>query len=173
MSPSRRQHKSKAKQAPIILANWGRRFIAWFIDYLLINTMLAYFGLEGLESKLLPAILLPSLPGLDVSIWSPMSIIVFFLYWTFIEWYFGRSIGQLLLNVRLTDVNGSNPSLKASAIQSAGKSLLLPIDILAGCVYRPSRQRRQRLSNWLSNTVIVFIGTPNNTLEQDEYSKER
>jgi len=173
LSGSRRHRKEKIERPTVILANWGRRFIAWFIDYLLINTMLAYFGLEAIESKLLPAILLPTLPGLDVSLWSPISILIFFLYWTITEWYFGRSIGQLLLNVRLVDVSGSNPRLKAVAIQSAGKSLLLPLDCLLGLIYRPSRERRQRLSNWLSNTVVIFIGKPSRTLSKDGYTKER
>jgi hypothetical protein len=33
--------------AEIVLANWGRRFIAWFVDYLLIVLLLGYFQLEG------------------------------------------------------------------------------------------------------------------------------
>jgi len=173
LSGPQRHRKEKIKHPSVVLANWGRRFIAWFIDYLLINTMLAYFGLEAIESKLLPAILLPNLPGLDVSIWSPMSIVIFFLYWTVTEWYFGRSIGQLLLNVRLVDASGSNPTLKAVAIQSAGKSVLLPLDCLLGLIYSPSRQHRQRLSNWLSKTVVIFIGTPSETLNKDGYEKER
>ena len=171
MSGLTRNRKERIKQ-PVVLANWGRRAIAWFIDYLLINTMLAYFGVEAVESKLLPGILLPNLPGLNISLWSPMSIMAFFLYWTLTEWYFGRSIGQLLLNVRLVGVNGTNPRLKAVAIQSVGKSLFLPLDCLLGFVYRPSRERRQRLSNWFSNTVISFIGTPKQTLNKDGYVKE-
>ena len=172
MSGPRRHRKGEVHQSPIVLANWGRRFIAWLIDYLFINIMLAYFGLESLESKLLPAVLLPHLPELCISIWSPLSIIVFFLYWTLTEWYFGRSIGQLLLNLRLVDDNGRDPTLRATAIQSLGKSLFLPVDCLAGWMLRPSRKRRQRFFNWLSNTLIVFIGTPHGTLEQGKFSKE-
>ena len=111
---------SKTPSEPIILANWGRRFIAWFIDYLFINIMLAYFGLQEYETKSLPSFLLPSL-------WSPLSILVLFLYWTLSEWYFGRSIGQLLLNLRLADLNGNGVSLAASAIQSIGKAIDFPL----------------------------------------------
>jgi hypothetical protein len=162
----------KPQAEPIILANWGRRFIAWMIDYLIINIMVAYFRLEDLETKLLPPFLLPRLPGFDVSIWSPLSIFIFFLYWTFSEWYFGRSIGQLLLNLRLTNPEGKNASLRASAIQSIGKSMLLPLDCLIGWMYRPCRKSRQRLFNKLSNTIVIYLGKPMQTIKQGEYARE-
>jgi hypothetical protein len=157
---------------PIVLANWGRRFIAWFVDYLIINVLLAYLNIEELETLLLPSPLLPRLPGFDVSIWSPLSVLVFFLYWTFSEWYFGRSIGQLLLNLRLVDSKGRGVSLKASAIQSVGKSLLLPFDCLIGWIYRPCKQMRQRFFNKLSNTIVIFIGKPTQVMRQGECEKE-
>jgi len=145
------------------------------IDYIIINVMLAYFRLEDLETKLLPAFLLPRLPGFDVSIWSPLSILILFLYWTFSEWYFGRSIGQLLLNIRLADTKGGNASLVASAIQSVGKSVsfpLLPLDCLIGWVYPPCRKLRQRFFNKLSNTIVIYLGKPMRTVNQGEYTKE-
>jgi uncharacterized RDD family membrane protein YckC len=166
---------SKPQSEPIILANWGRRFIAWFIDYLLINVMLAYVGLESFETKVLPAFLLPQLPGFNISIWSPLSILVFFLYWTLTEWYFGRSIGQLLLNLRLTNLKGEGVSLPASAIQSIGKAIafpVLPLDCLIGWAYAPCRKARQRFFNKLSNTIVIYLGKPMHTLTQETYHKE-
>jgi hypothetical protein len=162
----------KASPSSIVLANWGRRFIAWFIDYLFINVMLAYIGLEEIESRVVPAVLLPRLPGFNISVWSPISVIIFFLYWSFSEWYFGRSIGQLLLNVRLATLPGGRPSLKASMVQSVGKSLLLPLDCLVGWLYQPCHERRQRLFNNLSNTIVIFVGTPNQTRKQGKYELE-
>jgi uncharacterized RDD family membrane protein YckC len=160
------------KPNQIVLANWGRRFIAWFVDYAIINVLLAYFGIEQVEASFVPSILLPRLPGSDISIWSPMSVLVFFLYWTFSEWYFGRSIGQLLLNLRLVDSKGKSASLRASAIQSFGKSLLLPFDCLAGWVYEPFRQKRQRFFNGLSNTIVIFIGKPAGALKKGRFERE-
>jgi len=163
---------SSAQADNLILANWGRRTIAWIIDYLIINIMLAYFGLEYVESQIIPAFLMPSLPGFGISIWSPLSILVFFLYWTLSEWYFGRSIGQLLLNLRLVDANGVQASFKSAAVQSIGKSLLLPLDCLIGWVYMPSRRLRQRFFNRLSHTVIVYVGKPMRTQAKDGYLRE-
>ncbi len=164
--------KKTKTASPIILANWGRRFIAWFVDYLIINVMLAYAQLEQFESKLMPSLLIPRLPGIDLSIWSPLSIVIFFLYWTLSEWYFGRSIGQLLLNIRLVDQQGRGASLKAVVIQSVGKSLLLPFDCLIGWLHRPCRELRQRFFNRLSNTIVIYVGTPDRIIRQGEYIKE-
>ena len=160
---------------PIVLANWGRRFLAWFIDYLFVNVILAYVGLESFETKVLPAFLLPQLPGFNISVWSPLSILVFFVYWTLSEWYFGRSIGQLLLNLRLTDLNGKGVSLSASAIQSIGKSIafpILPLDCLVGWTYPPCRKARQRFFNKLSNTIVIYLGKPMHSLKEDRYERE-
>lgn len=158
--------------SPIVLANWGRRFIAWFVDYIIINVLLAYFGVEQVETSLVPSSLLPRLPGFNISIWSPFSVLAFFLYWTFSEWYFGRSIGQLLLNVRLVDSHGQSASLKASAIQSIGKSLFLPFDCLVGWSYEPSRRMRQRFFSRLSNTIVIFVGNPRRIIKEGKYVKE-
>jgi len=160
---------------PIVLANWGRRFLAWFIDYLFINVMLAYVGLESFETRVLPAFLLPQLPGFNISVWSPLSILVFFVYWTLSEWYFGRSIGQLLLNLRLTDLNGKGVSLASSAIQSIGKSIafpILPLDCLVAWTYPPCRKARQRFFNKLSNTIVIYVGKPMRSLKEGRYERE-
>lgn len=142
------------------------------MDYLIINVMLAYFRLEDIESRIMPAMLLPSISGVGISIWSPLSVLVFFLYWALAEWYFGRSIGQLLLNLQLADLQGRRPSLGASAIQSLGKSLLLPLDCLIGWLYRPFRENRQRLFNGLSNTIVIFVGKPTRSTKRKAYAKE-
>ena len=162
----------KPRPSPIVLANWGRRVIAWLIDYIIINVMLAYFRVETIESQFVPAILLPRLPGFDISIWSPLSVLSFFLYWTLSEWYFGRSIGQLLLNIRLANMHGKRPSLASSAIQSLGKSLLLPLDCLIGWTYPTCRKSRQRLFNNLSNTIVIYIGKPMHTMQQGDFMRE-
>ena len=173
----------KTKRESLVLANWGRRFIAWFVDYLILHVMIAYFGLEQIETRLIPQWLMPNLPGFpqwllpnlpefDISIWSPLSVLVFFIYWTFSEWYFGRSIGGLLLNLRLVGARGGGVSLKGSALQSFGKSLLLPLDCLIGWAYLSSRERRQRFFNRVSNTIVIYIGKPNRVIKQGEYGKE-
>jgi uncharacterized RDD family membrane protein YckC len=172
LSKSKQLSRAKTGSSTIVLANWGRRLVAWFIDYLIINLILGYLGLEEVESLLIPASLLPRLPGFDISLWSPLSILIFFLYWTLSEWYLGRSIGQLLLNIRLVDIHGRNPPIKAVAIQSIGKSFLLPLDCLIGWLYKPCRERRQRFFNKLSNTIVIFIGKSTRITKHGDYFME-
>jgi len=164
---------AKNDKPPIVLANWGRRAIAWFVDYIIIILMLGYFQLETLETRIIPAVFLPNAPGTDISIWSPLTILIFVLYFTLSEWYFGRSIGQLLLNVRVVDVQGDPVSLRASAIQSVGKSnpLLLLFDCLIGELCKPTRERRQRFFNRISNTIVIFIGSTR-TIQKASYARE-
>jgi len=172
LSKSKQLSRAKTLSSTTVLANWGRRLVAWFIDYLMINLILGYFGLEEVESVLLPSFLLPHLSGFDISLWSPLSILIFFLYWTLSEWYLGRSIGQLLLNIRLVDVHGRNPPIKAVAIQSIGKSFPLPLGCLIGWLYKPCRERRQRFFNKLSNTIVILIGESTRVTKRGDYFME-
>ena len=169
LSKSKQLSPTKSGSSTIVLANWGRRLVAWFIDYLMINLTLGYFGIEAVESSLVPSSFLPRVQGFDISVWSPLSILIFFLYWTLSEWYLGRSIGQLLLNIRLIDINGRNPTIKAVAIQSIGKSFLLPLDCLIGLLFKSCRERRQRFSNKLSNTIVIFIGDSTRVIRRGDY----
>jgi len=172
LSKSKQPSRAETMSSTLVLATWGRRLVAWFIDYFIINLILGYLGLEGVESLLIPTSLLPRLQGFDISLWSPLSILIFFLYWTLSEWYLGRSIGQLLLNIRLVDIHGRNPPIKAVAIQSIGKSFLLPLDCLIGWLYKPCRERRQRFFNKLSNTIVIFIGESASVTKHGDYFME-
>jgi hypothetical protein len=172
LSKSKQLSHAETGSSTIVLANWGRRLVAWFIDYFIVNLILGYLGLEEVESLLIPASLLPRLQGFDISLWSPLSILIFFLYWTLSEWHLGRSIGQLLLNIRLVDIHGRNPPIKAVAIQSIGKSFLLPLDCLIGWLYKPCRERRQRFFNKLSNTIVIFIGESTRVTKHGDYFME-
>jgi len=172
LSKSKQPSRAETMSSTLVLATWGRRLVAWFIDYFIINLILGYLGLEGVESLLIPTSLLPRLQGFDISLWSPLSILIFFLYWTLSEWYLGRSIGQLLLNIRLVDIHGRNPPIEAVAIQSIGKSFLLPLDCLIGWLYKPCRERRQRFFNKLSNTIVIFIGESASVTKHGDYFME-
>ena len=46
-------------------------------------------------------------------------------------------------------------NIKSAAIQSFGKSFLLPIDLILGLIF--TNKYRQRIFNKLSNTVVVKL----------------
>ena len=76
------------------------------------------------------------------------------------------------LNLRLVNMQGDGVSLKAAAIQSIGKSLLLPLDCLVGWFWEPCQEKRQRLFNKLSNTIVIFIGGSEHVVQKGEYAGE-
>ena len=76
-----------------------------------------------------------------------------FLYFMFMDHYYGQSIGKKVMNLRVTRVGGGPLSLLDAAIESFGKVFLLPIDALVG--YLMYREKNQRLFNYLSDTVVI------------------
>lgn len=134
----------------IVLAKWTDRFFAWFIDFIII-------------SSISTAIIFASFGSLDYefennSFWIeniqyiPTSIL-FFIYWTVLEYKTGQTVGKKIMNLKIINVNGKNPSLKGVMISSFGKAFLLPIDVILGWLL--TNEKRQRIFNKLGDTVIV------------------
>lgn len=86
---------------------------------------------------------------------SPIDMVALFAYWTTSEWYLGGSIGKFIVRIRVLRQNGQPHSLLESAIQSFGKTFLLFIDLPIGLVYERYKEKRQRLFNHLSGTIVV------------------
>lgn len=131
----------------LALASWGERSIAWLIDVIILGIL---FG---------PWIALPAI------VWAPPYLrwipfvdfgsrnVIFFLYWTFMEGIFGQSIGKMAMKIRVTQLNGKPTDIIHAAIESLGKAFLLPIDCIIGWFLYVTK--RQRLFNYLSETIIV------------------
>ena len=142
----------------LILAKWTDRFLAWLIDFLIISSIstLMIFTLFGTIDYELG----------DDEFWAesqqyiPTSII-FFGYWTILEYKTGQTIGKKILNLKVTNIYGNNPSLKGIMIGSFGKSFLLPIDIVLGWIL--TNEKRQRVFNKLGDTLVVKIKIPEDT----------
>ncbi|EIJ65871.1 RDD family protein [Candidatus Nitrosopumilus salaria BD31] len=146
------------RPSKIILAKWTDRFIAWLIDFIIISsitTMLifALFGISyyDIEEDIFWAESIHYIP----------TSIIFFLYWIILEYKTGQTIGKKILNLKITDTDGLNPSLKSIIISSFGKSFLLPIDVILGWIL--TNDRRQRIFNKLGDTIIVKIDESKNT----------
>jgi uncharacterized RDD family membrane protein YckC len=136
----------------VILAKWTDRFFAWLIDFVIVSSIstsmifLSFgtwyyeFDEEGLWAENTQYI--------------PVSIL-FFVYWTILEYKTGQTIGKKILNLKVTDINGQKPKLKGILLSSFGKSFLLPIDVIIGWVL--TNEKRQRVFNKLGDTLIVKI----------------
>jgi uncharacterized RDD family membrane protein YckC len=89
-----------------------------------------------------------------------ISSIVFLGYWTYFEFKTGQSIGKRLLHLRTTDLSGKIIDVKTAAIESFGKSFLLPFDVVLGWIF--TNKRRQRIFSRISNTIVI-------KLKEDDY----
>ncbi len=61
--------------------------------------------------------------------------------------------------------------LQTAAIESFGKSFLLPIDVILGWIF--SNEKRQRIFNKISNTIVIKL-KPREELRPDNirYTKD-
>jgi uncharacterized RDD family membrane protein YckC len=136
----------------LALASWGERFVAWLIDIVII----------GIIVGLIRAFVGAALPGvvwsLGLPTWFPFSLlgisnVAYFLYWMLSDAMYGQSFGKIIMRIKIARLDGAIPNLGQAAIESVGKAFLLPIDVIVGWIFYPSR--RQRLFNYLSRTIVV------------------
>ena len=150
----------------IIIAKWTDRFLAWLIDFIIISIIST-------------SIIFASIGTIDYNFeeegfWAentqyiPTSIL-FFAYWTILEYKTGQTIGKKILNLKVTDTCGNKPSLKGVIVSSFGKSFLLPIDVVLGLIL--TNEKRQRVFNKLGDTLIVKIKIPEESADIS-YSKD-
>lgn len=134
----------------VIIAKWSDRFFAWLIDFCVISAISillisSIFGTINYELS-------------EKWIWAettqiiPTSII-FFVYWTILEYKKGQTIGKKILNLKVTDMRGRSPDLKGVLISSFGKTFLLPLDVILGWIF--TNKNRQRIFNRLGDTLII------------------
>ena len=142
----------------IIIAKWTDRFLAWLIDFIiisLISTSIIFASFGTLDYEFI-----------DNGFWAesmqyiPTSIL-FFIYWVILEYRTGQTIGKKILNLKVTDMNGKNPTLKGILLSSFGKSFLLPIDVIIGLIL--TNEKRQRIFNKLGDTLTIKIREPKDT----------
>ena len=136
----------------IIIAKWTDRFFAWLIDFIIISMIstsiiFALFGTIDYEFE-------EDVFWAESTQYIPTSML-FFVYWTVLEYKTGQTIGKKILNLKVTDVYGNKPSLKGIMISSFGKAFVLPIDIVLGWIL--TNEKRQRVFNKLGDTLIVKI----------------
>jgi len=137
-----------------LLAGWGDRFIAWVVDIIIIGaivTPLRFF---------VTWVLWPWEPLIPWYMrWIPFisdpSSIIHFIYWTFMEGFYGQSIGKMIIRIKVTRTSGKPVDIVYAAIESLGKAFLLPIDLIIGWILYPSK--KQRLFSYISDTIVVKI----------------
>ena len=117
------------------------RFIALIIDGIILAIIVAFFRFPGDSSPF------------GMSFRFGVDNILGFLYFMFMDHYYGQSVGKKVMNLRITKEDGAALDLMDAAIESFGKVFLLPIDFLIG--FFMFKDMNQRLFNHLSDTVVI------------------
>jgi uncharacterized RDD family membrane protein YckC len=137
----------------IVLAGWGERFLAWLIDFIIVNVAVwaifvaaaLPFWFNGMPDRWFNG------PGGPIG-WAVTSLI-FFAYWTYFETSTGQSPGKMLFSIKTTDLTGNKADVRSVAIQSFGKAFLLPIDVILGWIF--TNDKRQRIFSRAGNTIVI------------------
>lgn len=123
------------------LATWGQRFIAFIIDWVILGVILGALGFSAFGF------------AFRIGVGFVASRILPFLYFMLLDFYYGQTLGRRIMHIRITRVGGGNITMFEAAIESFGKTFLLPIDVIVGIFFYT--RRNQRLFNYLSDTVVV------------------
>ncbi|MEJ2259671.1 MAG: RDD family protein [Nitrosopumilaceae archaeon] len=151
----------------LVIAKWSDRFIAWLIDFLIISSVstmifaVTYgtYNLEWSEAMIFS----------EATNYLPTSI-VFFGYWIILEYKTGQSIGKKIIHLKIVDLEGKSPLITGVVISSFGKSFLLPLDMILGLIF--TNQKRQRIFNKISDTIIIKIKNTETNNEKINYKKD-
>ena len=133
----------------LVIAKWTDRFLAWLVDFIVILSVLAVINFVATQTVL---------QGYDMAVENAMSgvyLVVFFAYWTILEYNIGQSAGKIMLKLKVVDINGGRPSFKGILLSSFGKTVLLPVDAILGLIL--TNEKRQRIFNKLGDTIVVKI----------------
>jgi uncharacterized RDD family membrane protein YckC len=77
----------------------------------------------------------------------------------------------MALKVKTTDINGARADVRNAAIQSFGKSFLLPIDVILGWIF--TNEKRQRIFSRAGNTIVIKTKSdPESAGSHVRYSKD-
>ena len=156
----------------VILASWADRFLAWLIDFIIVSiglgilfALIAFpFWFSDYSNDM----------ALEYRNFRPfhylLSSIAFFAYWTYFEHTSGQSIGKRLLNIKATNMYGKGVDIKSAALESFGKSFLLPLDVILGWLF--TNNRRQRMFNKISNTIVIKLRPGEELTEDIRYRKD-
>lgn len=142
----------------LVVAEGWPRFWAWLIDIVIV----------GMITSPLSSLLFFSFGNWDwwsFGFWGPFqwlgpSSLILFLYFVIMEYYYGQSIGKMVLNLEVvSERTGERPTLGEIAISALGKSFFLPLDVILGLIARDKRQipnLEQRLTQKWAKTVVIL-----------------
>ncbi|MDH3611253.1 MAG: RDD family protein [Nitrosopumilus sp.] len=151
----------------LLIARWFDRFVAWLIDFIIISVIsiaifALIFGATNLEWN-------ENIMFSESTSYIPASLL-FFVYWIISEYKGGQSIGKKIIHLKVVNIKGKSTPLLGIIISSFGKSFLLPIDVILGLIF--TNQKRQRIFNKISDTIVIKIKNTESDSETITYTKD-
>ncbi|MFX1252733.1 MAG: RDD family protein [Promethearchaeota archaeon] len=119
----------------LVLGSWPSRFLAFLLD----------------------GIAIIIIGGISVSFLGPLAILVPFAYLVILEYYFGATLGKMVLKLKVVDEGtGKKPTnFVKICVSNLGKIFLLPIDVLLGLIIKECSEKNQRLFQRASDLVVI------------------
>ena len=74
------------------------------------------------------------------------------------------------MHLKIVDLEGKAPAVTGILISSVGKSFLLRIDMILGLIF--TNQKRQRIFNKISDTIIIKIKNRDKNYDKINYKKD-
>ncbi len=136
------------------LSGVGRRALAIFIDaiFLYVITLIVANLTHANQGYTFTGFIFP---GWGFAVWGAC----IFLYFTLLEWLWGRTIGKAATGIHVLRADGSRPGLVASAIRTIFRLIdtipYIPFPYLLGAAFCWNTTKRQRLGDIVAQTVVV------------------
>lgn len=146
--------------AKLVVAEGWPRFWAWLIDILIIGAVTSIFSSMLFFS-------LEDWSLWEYGFWSPFqwlfslgpSSVFFFLYCIVMEYYYGQTLGKMVLNLEVvSERDGNRPLLSELIISAIGKSFFLPLDVFLGWITKDENQipnLEQRMTQKWARIVVI------------------
>lgn len=146
--------------------NWGRRVIAYIIDWVIVSIataiieviMLVALGIAGLGVFGLnfSAVFVP-FSGFGLGVFG-ISALLFLLYFTISEAIYQRTFGKSIMGLKVVTTDGSRFDPGKAFLRNLSKIywLLLLLDLIGGFFTRV--EPGQKFSDHIANTVVVTAG---------------
>jgi uncharacterized RDD family membrane protein YckC len=89
-----------------------------------------------------------------------LAISIYFAYWWLLDGVFGKSLGRWIFGLHVRQLTGRKTGLAAAALESLGKAVLPMLDVVLGLLIPEARNRKQRVTHYLTGTVVLRKNPP-------------
>jgi uncharacterized RDD family membrane protein YckC len=143
----------------IDLAGWGERIIAFIIDSIIFAIV---FGILTLIIALPTISFTGGMPYFGYTPFTSYGLreVVFFIYFLWMDYSYGASIGKMVMKIKVTNLNEGRITLGQAAVESIGKAFgaLILLDVILGWIF--TTQKSQRIFTYLAQTIVVKDKNP-------------